>query len=404
MSRTLNWILTSALLFVLMPAARAGDILADARALSSGGHRPDALRMLERYLQDSPDDPDARVLYALMLSWDGRSGDARKQFEIVLAKRPGYGDAVAGLINVELWSDHPERAEQLAAQAIERKGPSAALLFAESKALRAQNRDGEALEVLHRLLSIDPQNQAAIDAERTVRESLNQWRVGYTTTYDRFSGGNGSWMQHDMKLSRSTPIGTMAATYSRAERFGLHSNFNEITFYPHIRRGTYGYLGAGFSRDGTLFAKYRLGAEIFQSLPHGMEASVGYRKFGFSSWTNMYTGSAGKYLGSWLITGRFYFMPDQLGVTKTVSVSARRFLHHYGDYFEIRAGTGPSPFDPRSRLELQTLNAFSGYVQFHKTLSVHWVAELLAGAALEDRLHRVAMQHYVFQSSMYCRF
>src|SRR5262249_21977252 len=156
--------------------------------------------------------------------------------------------------------------------------PSASLLFAQSKALRAQNRDHEALDALERLLSIDPLDQAAIEAERSLRESMNQWRVGYTTTYDRFSGGGGSWMQHDMYLSRSTPIGAMAANFSRAERFGLHSNFAEVTFYPHIRRGTYGYLGAGFSRDGTLFPKYRLGAEIFQSLPHGMEASVGYRK------------------------------------------------------------------------------------------------------------------------------
>src|SRR5215467_11165922 len=203
MPRTLQWILITALALALPPAALAGDILADARALSSSGHRPDALRMLERYLKDSPDDPDARVLYGLMLSWDDRLDDARKQFEIVLAKRPGYGDAVAGLINVELWSNHPERAEQLAAQAIERKGPSASLLFAQSKALRAQNRDHEALDALERLLSIDPLDQAAIEAERSLRESMNQWRVGYTTTYDRFSGGGGSWMQHDMYLSRS---------------------------------------------------------------------------------------------------------------------------------------------------------------------------------------------------------
>jgi YaiO family outer membrane protein len=386
------------------PLSRAADVLADARALSSNGHRAEAIQLLEKSLQESPDDPDYRVLYGLMLSWDDRYDEARKQFEKVLDKRPDYSDAIAGLINVEMWSGHPERAEQIASRTIVRKGPSPSLLFVQARALRAQHRDRDALAVLRQLLVIDPVNEAAIEAERSLRESLNEWQVDYTHTYEWFGHKTGAWNENDASFGRSTPIGSVYATFMRADRFGLHSNLSEITFYPHIREGTYGYVGFGYSHDGTLFPFYRIGAEIFQSLPYGMEASVGYRKFGFADWTNMYTGSVGKYLGKWLVTTRFFLTPDQLGSTKSVSVSARRFLHHDGDYVEVRFGTGPSPFDPRSEAELQTLNAVSGYVQLRKALGPHFRWDLLAGLAFEDRLYQVAVEHYVVQSTVSYRF
>lgn len=386
------------------PLSRAADVLADARALSSSGHRSEAIQLLEKSLQESPGDPDYRVLYALMLSWDNRYDEARKQFEQVLDRHPEYDDAIKGLINVEMWSGHPELAERIASRTLERKGPSPSLLFVQARALQAQHREGDALAVLRRLLVIDPLNQAAVEAERSLRESMNNWRVDYTHTFEWFGHTTGAWNENDVSIGRSTPAGSVNGSFMRAERFGLHSNLSEITFYPHIRQGTYGYLGFGFSHDGTLFPYYRIGAEVFQSLPRGMEASVGYRKFGFASWTNMYTGSVGKYLGKWLVTTRFFVMPDQLGATKTVSVSARHFLHHDGDYLEVRFGTGASPFDPRSEAELQTLKAFSGYAQLRKALGPHWGYDLLAGLAFEDRLYQIAMEHYVLRSTVSYRF
>jgi YaiO family outer membrane protein len=386
---------------ILAPSlARAADVLADARALSSSGHRPEAIQLLEKTLQESPGDSDCRLLYALMLSWDGRYDEARKQFELVLDKHPGYEDAIKGLINVEMWSGHPERAEQIAAGALERNGPSASLLFVQARALAAQHREHDALDVLRRLLEIDPLDQAAAEFERNLIESMNSWHVEYSHDYEWFGHLAGSWNENDMSIGHSTPIGSVNGTFMRADRYGLHSNLSEITFYPHLRRGTYGYLGFGYSHDGTLFPRYRLGAEVFQSLPYGMEASVGYRKFGFASWTNMYTGSVGKYLGKWLVTTRFYLSPDQLGATKTLSVSARRFLHHQGDYIDFRFGTGPSPFDPRSLAELETLKAVSGYVQLRKAFGPHWRWDTLVGMAFEGRFSQVNVEQYTLQSTI----
>ncbi|MDE3167655.1 MAG: YaiO family outer membrane beta-barrel protein [Acidobacteriota bacterium] len=396
-------VLAAVALTALAAPARAG-ILEDARALAARGQRAAALRLLEDRLQTDPADADARVLYGLMLSWDSRYDDARREFEAVLAKHPDYTDAITGLINVELWSKHPERAEQIASRVLDRKGSDTRLLYAKARALRAQNRDREALEAINQLLVADPTNQDALAEERSLRESLQQWKASFTRTFDWFNHGAGSWNESDFDITRGTALGTVGAEFSRADRYGLHSNITELTFYPHLRHGTYAYLGFGYSADGVLFPNYRLGAEIFQSLPAGMEMSAGWRKYGFAQNTNLYTGSLGKYLGNWLLTTRVYLTPDLLGVSHSVSVSARRFLRHPGDYVDFRFGTGASPFDPRSREELASLKALSGYVQWRKSLGLHWMSDLLVGLALEDRLHGVALEHYVLQSTMYYRF
>ena len=101
---------------------------------------------------------------------------------------------------------------------------------------------------------------------------------------------------------------------------------------------------------------------------------------------------------------RVYVTPDAMGMSPSVSVSARRFLHNPGDYIDFRFGTGASPFDPRSKEELASLKAVSGYLQFRKSMGLHWTSDLLIGLALEDRLHRVALEHYVLQSSLKYKF
>jgi YaiO family outer membrane protein len=385
-------------------AARAEDVLAQARSLATSGHRPEALKLLGDRLNESPEDPDARLLCGLILSWDGRYDEARTQLQYVVARHPDYMDAIQALINVEMWSDHPDRAEALASRALERKQSSAAMLVAQARALRAQNREREAMVAVKRALALDPTDQQARSVERGLEQSLNHWEVSWSHTSDWFQGGGGAWNESQMSLKRGTAAGSVTATFSRADRFGLHSNLGEITFYPHIRRGTYGYLGFGYSYDATLYPRQRIGAELFQSLSHGFEASGGWRRYAFAGATNMYTGSLGKYVHNWLFTSRFFLSPDALGTTHSVSLTARRYFGDSGDYLGFHAGTGPSPFDPRSRQDLETLKASSGYIEFKKTLGGRWVWSGLFGVAVEDRLNRLAVDHFTLETTVYYRF
>ena len=50
---------------------------------------PDALHILEERLAAAPRDVDARLLYGLVLSWEGRYDDARPVLQQVLSQAPG---------------------------------------------------------------------------------------------------------------------------------------------------------------------------------------------------------------------------------------------------------------------------------------------------------------------------
>jgi YaiO family outer membrane protein len=394
----------AAAMLVWSAPARAEDVLIEARSLATSGHRPEALKMLDERLKESPTDPDAHLLYGLILSWDGRYDEAREHLQSVLAGHPDYTDAIQALINVEMWSGHPERAEKVAADALVRKQQNTTLLLAQARAMRAQNREREALAVVRRALVIDPTDEKARSAERNLEESLNQWSVSWSHTSDWFKGGNGAWNETQMSLKRGTPVGGVTVSFSRAQRYGDHSNLGEISFYPRIRPGTYAYLGFAYSYDATLYPHERMGAEIFQSLPHGMEASGGYRRFSFSDSSNMYTGSLGKYHHNWLFTGRFFLSPDALGTTHSESLTARRYLNDTGDYISLHVGTGPSPFDPRSRKDIEALHASSGYIELRKSIGRHWVWSGLFGVAVEDRQYRVSVDHFTLDVSLAYRF
>lgn len=77
--------------------------------LAKGGDRKKAIQTAQEYLKTN-DNSDVRILLGLMLSWEGRYDDARKQLSIVLAKTPDSAEAAAALVNVESWSDHPKEA------------------------------------------------------------------------------------------------------------------------------------------------------------------------------------------------------------------------------------------------------------------------------------------------------
>jgi thioredoxin-like negative regulator of GroEL len=99
------------ILLAAVGAAAQDDVLAKAREAARSGHRTEALTMLESHLAQSPRDVDARLLYGLVLSWEGRYDEARPVLQQVLAQAPTYTDARVALMNVEYWSGHSAEAK-----------------------------------------------------------------------------------------------------------------------------------------------------------------------------------------------------------------------------------------------------------------------------------------------------
>ena len=383
------------------------DKLAHARDLAFSGkeHRQEALDLLKQRLAESPGDNDARTFYGAVLSWEGQYDEARTQLTQVLTDHPHHSDALPALINVELWSDHPARAEELAKDALQYSPKDAALTMQLAHAQRNQGHNREALQTLDQVLLIDPNNTQARNLRRTITTGLWKWEAEFTHTADILSAGENPQQEDSVQVRGPTPIGSLLGRVSRAARFGLVSYQIETDMYPRIRTGTYMYLNVGASPDENLYPKYRLGADLYQSIGHGWELSGGFRRLQFGAGTNIYTWSATKYYGDWMLVGRMYLTPDDLGVSRTVQLGARRFFGNEGlhDYIEIRFSRGNSLALARTTLDLIGLNSTRVTIEGDKTFG-HWALDFKGGAGSEDQQFGGKVNRYTAQGSLYYRF
>jgi len=258
-------------------AAGQDDVLVKARAAAASGHRADALTMLEARLAETPRDGDARLLYGLVLSWEGRYDEARRVLQQVLTQAPGYTDARVALMNVEYWSGHST----------------------------------EALAQARQILAANPGHATARAMRERLEAAARPWWA--TTSYrsDSFDDGTEPWHEVALYVTRRTPVGSLIVRGSGASRFDMDDQLMEIEFYPRFRPGTYAFLNAGFATDATLYPKHRFAFDLYQSIGWGLEVSGGARQLEFDTSTQIYVGTLTKYLGSWMFTGKVYYVPGE---------------------------------------------------------------------------------------------
>jgi YaiO family outer membrane protein len=380
------------------------DALKHARELAFNKQRPEALALLEDFLRQTPADTDARTFYGIVLSWEGQYDQARHELETVLDRYPDHGDALPALINVELWSNHPDRAEALARRALAKHPNDTGLLMSQARALNNLERPNDALDALHKLLDADPNQPEARSLRDDLRDGLRHWEGSVVQSYDWFNNGQPGWLESQVALKYQMAGGSVIARFSHANRFGLDSSLVEIDAYPRLRKGLYAYLNVGWSPDRNLYPENRFGAELFQSIPHGMELSGGLRSLGFASRVNVYTGSVSKYHGRWLLTARTYLTPDSTGDSYSLQFQGRRYFGDDTSYFGLRYGTGGAPTETGSLNEIEVLRSHVMGGELNWRLGRRWMLNLLASHSLEDRLDQSRLGHNSASLTAYFRF
>lgn len=308
-----------------LPVFAQDDVIAKARAAASAGRRSEALDLLRRHLDAVPRDVDARLVYGLVLSWDGKYDEARLALREVLAQAPDYVDARVALMNVEWWSGHFDQAREL----------------------------------LRTVLSRDPGNTQA----RLVRQRLDArtrpWSIRVDFTGDRFSDRRDPWLETSIALGRETPAGPLSIRGSHAERFGLADRQVDVEFYPTFRAGTYAFVGVGFGADDLLYPERRFSFELYQSLGKGVEVSGGVRRLEFADTATLFQGTLTKYAGNWMLTAKASVVPDErIGDSWSYHGLLRRYFGAEGTSF-IGAGYthGFSREEPRGTGDLIQLDA-----------------------------------------------
>ncbi len=348
------------------------DVIARARAASGEGRRADGLALLEAHLAEAPRDVDARLAYALLLSWEARYDDARRELARVLEQAPGYLDAQVALMNVEQWSGDDDAARALAREV-----------------LAKQAHHPQALRVAQR-----------IDAERQPHSAA------LAHTRDWFDDDRAPWGETSLTLGRETAHGSVLLRASHVDRFGLSDQLVEVEAYPRFREGTYAYLGFGAGTQSALYPDWRLGFELYQSLPGALEVSAGYRRLAFADPVNIAVGSVSKYLGNWMLTARVYHVPVAGdGDSTSTFASVRRYFGDSGaSYVGVRYGHGLAREELRDSADLVNLGTDSLALEIDTELRRHVRIAVTTGFSRQERAAQPALWQITLGTTLGIRF
>jgi YaiO family outer membrane protein len=313
----------------LAPAARVAaqtvDVVRSAREAATAGQRPEALAALQSHLAKTPRDVDARLLYGLILSWEGRYDEARRELQAVLAQAPAYADARVALMNVESWSGHSSQARDAA----------------------------------DTILSRDPGNRQARDVRDRLDATGRPWWAGFSYANDSFSDNRDPWHESAASLTRLTSRGSVIVRANEARRFGLADRLIEVEFYPRLRRGTYAFVAVGAAPDSKLYPSHRIAFDLYQAVGAGFEVSGGFRRLGFDAATSIYVGTVSRYVGNWMLTGKVFHVPREGPLDSTSYHGGfRRYIRGDGvSYVGLTFSHGFSREEIRNVADLTTLDS-----------------------------------------------
>jgi YaiO family outer membrane protein len=269
----------------------------------------------------------------------------------VIGAAPGYADARDALIDVERWSGNLIEALRLCDEGIATSPNIESFRNKRALVLEAMNDLKEATATVKKLLAMNSGHAEAKVLLERLEYSKQEYKLTLDYAYDVFDKTFDPWHQVSVSLNRQLSLGPLIGRLNYAHRFGRDAVQYEVDFYPRIRRGTYLYLNAGYSAN-SIFPEYRLGSEVYQSLPRSYEASLGFRRLQFpGSGVTIYTGSLGKYYRNYWFSFRPYVTPSSIGASASYSGTVRIYLDDADRYFTFSAGAGSFPDERNTTLD-----------------------------------------------------
>jgi YaiO family outer membrane protein len=228
------------------------------------------------------------------------------------------------------------------------------------RALKGLGRDEEALLILNKLEDLNPSLAEIATLRKSISSTSMSNGIGINYASDHFADTYDPMQYGYLQLSRRTALGSLFGRVNYSSRFGTQGAQVETDLYPRLADGVYAYLNYGYS-NSDLFPKHRAGVEIYTKLPASYEGSVGLRRLYFSpsSSVSIYTGSLGLYIGSYWLSFRPYLIPNDAGLSKSASLTIRRYIGDAENFFSLRAGAGFSA-DERT---IQSNTGFEGQTE-----------------------------------------
>jgi YaiO family outer membrane protein len=389
----------------VLPQAESIDgLYAQARDLAFNGKRQAAREICASILQRSPNYHDARLLLGRLYLWDWQYGYARTELTQVVTLKPAYADARDALIDVELWSDHPDEALRLCEEGLNLDPNNKTFYYKKAKALKYLHKTSEAIAAVKIAVKLDSEYREAHLLLKELKDAQNPYSVKAEYTVDYFDKTFDPWQQLSVSLARQMKFGSVIGRVNHAKRFNDTATQVEIDSYPHIRPGTSAYLNAGFS-SSFAFPKFRCGAEIYQKLSDGFDSSIGFRYLHFDSANIMvYTGSIGKYHGNYLFQFHPFITPSSIGTSVSGNVSIRRYLEDADNYVTLAFGIGSSPDEKYNSLGLIRLQSQKVSADWRKAIGGGLIVDGYFGWANQELKFGGKRKNYSFSFGITKRF
>lgn len=313
-----------------------------ARKLAFNQQRKQAQDTLENILTKYPNYHDIRTFLASTYSWDGDYKKARKEFAYVIEKAPENKENWIAAIKNESWSDAPYQALEMSKSALKVFPNDPDITLLEANALKNTKNPLEAQSVVKELIAKNPDNQDAKEFLESLNNTLRTNTIGVRAAVDLYSKVFDPMQYYTLSYGKQTKYGSIIGKVNFNRRFNENGTQFEIDMYPKITKGLYAYVNVGIANT-FLFPDVRYGAELYKSLPHGLEISAGFRTLKYSTTTNIYTGAIGWYTGNSYWSLRPYFTPGDGGTSTSAALNYRKYRSNADNYLSFTYSMGISP-------------------------------------------------------------
>lgn len=314
-----------------------------------------ATRLSKEVLRVSPGYTDVVTFLGRLYTWNKQPDSARLYFNEALRQQPDSENAFMGLADMEYWTGNYAPALIAADNGLKQYPRSETLLLRKAQVLYAQKEYAAAIPVLDTLLQVNKKNSEARRLAVQIQDHIAKNAIGVKYDYVHFDQQfPDPWHLASIDYTRHTKAGAFTARVNYANRFATEGLQYELESYPRFSKTFYGYLNMGYSDNNVVFPKWKAGASLFANLPRAFEAELGVRYLYFNKDIFMYTLYAGKYYNSFLFGARTFLTPQTSYIAQTYSVMARYYFGGPNDYIGVLLGSGLSPDDVRSNVQLNS--------------------------------------------------
>ncbi|MEA3478477.1 MAG: YaiO family outer membrane beta-barrel protein [Bacteroidota bacterium] len=304
---------------------------------------------------------DARVLLGRTMAHAQELDSAATEYTSIITEKPGYWDAVDGMIDLEMNRGNLDTALYFSKYGLTYHPNDEYFLLKKAK---IQMRMGDYDESQRTILQILDRNASSAEAAALLDEIKQVNILNYVALDYDFEYFKIPWVRrwHLLHLSylRQTRYGSIIGKIYFGdlvrENESIFSKETGVAFevqaYPQFSKKTYGWVSVFYSPSTRVFQRWRTSVEVYQSLPWTLEASLGVRYINFVEPDGtydglfIYTGSIGKYYKDWWFSFRPYIIPKSYGTDNTYLLRIRRYFNSADNFVLLDLSTGIIPDDP----------------------------------------------------------